>query len=154
MPNICSPAVPDVQNAATVNDFVLATTMTEAVELSNLDSGGNTIDCERLNKALKDAYSYITSKALLADSIGKQIVELNLNRWMIMVARYYLDTIRRRPDVEEDYKLVELELNKLAETSTTGNSYSDTKILHSTNKVPVFTQKSLSHYTDPRFGVL
>jgi phage gp36-like protein len=151
VPARCEPAVADPL-AATVDTFIRNTTVIEAVELSNLDSGGSSIDCERLNGALLDAYNELQGEKLLMPELCKQIVDANLSRWMVVIARYYLDNIRRRPDVTKDYELVLAKLKELHETKGSAgngsglapNTYS--QISASFGKQPVWTQQSLKQY--------
>lgn len=110
--NQCPIAVQGEPNAATAADLVVALCEIEVAELSNLDGAGSGIDCERINKALLDAYLWLKSQQLLLAEPAKPIVDLNLNRWMIVVARFYLDTLRRRPDVAEDMATLRSDLDK------------------------------------------
>lgn len=140
----CDPAVPGVADAATVADFVLAFTTIEAVELSNLDSGGSSVDCDRINKALLDAYKLLVSyKGILVPAAAK-VIDINLNRWMLILARYYLDTLRRRDDVSTDYKSVMDMLGKLSSSDVASASQFIGKVYNSNGKSPVFTEQSLA----------
>lgn len=135
----CPPAIPDNPSAATVNDMVAALTLLEVTELSNLDSGGSFIDCDRINMALQDAYNLLMAYAEGASPSASRIIAANLRRWMIIIARYYLDSIRRRQDVADDYKLV---MNSVTEVLTAGgiNSvYSDIWIERSSETWPQVT---------------
>jgi hypothetical protein len=146
-PNECRPAVEGVANAATAADLIVALCDVEVTELSNLDSSGSTIDCVRVNKALLDAYYWLMSQQLLLAEPAKPIVDLNLNRWMIVVARYLLDTLRRRPDVAEDMALLRADLDKAAAASA-GSALRQNELhreVWSQHKSsPVFTASSLA----------
>lgn len=148
----CDLAVADPL-AASVADFILATTMVEAVELSNLDSGGSRIDCERLNMALRDAYNDLTSVRATLSPANAAIVTANLRRWMIIQARYYLDSVKRRTDVTEDFKLVQ---KRLEELKRPGANSAEEDLFRNSNvngKRPVWTESSLLSYNSKTFGV-
>ena len=146
MPNQCPAAVVDPL-AATVAIFIRDTSVIEAVELSNLDSGGSSIDCERMNGALLDAYKWLQSEKLLLPDVCKQVIDMNLSRWMVVVARYFLDNIRRRPDVTADYEIVRTALQDLHKVkASSGNSILYSQISATFGKTPVWTQKSLEQY--------
>jgi len=156
MPNSegrCGVAVPGVPNSATVEDFITAFTLVEAIELSNLDSGGSAIDCNRLNKALLDAYTELASAKLLLSAQAGRVIDANLNRWMLIIARYYLDSVRRRPDVTADYERV---VNKLAELSNSSGDATGgaARVYNHNGKRAVFTQESLKHFTSRTHGIL
>lgn len=147
MPNQCPAAVVDPL-AATVAIFIRDTSVIEAVELSNLDSGGSSIDCERMNGALLDAYQWLQSEKLLLPDVCRQVIDMNLSRWMVIVARYFLDNIRRRPDVTADYEMVRTALQDLHKVNaSSGNSSTLYSQISATfGKTPVWTQKSLEQY--------
>lgn len=143
----CPVAVPSEPLAATVSDFLLAYGDVETVELSNIDAVSDTIDCDRMNLALVDAYDYLQSIASLGGAAAATLVRANLRRWMLILARYYLDSIRRRTDVTKDYEL----LQKLLEAVRRGGkelsmgSQFDT-VSSSRSRPELFTQKQLSNY--------
>ena len=154
MPNQCQAAVTDPL-AATVETFIRYTTLVESVELSNLDSGGSSIDCDRLNAALADAYAWLKGQRLLLPELCREIIDLNLKRWMVVIARYYLDNIRRRPDVTADYErlLKDIEDLRNVKASTANGDGSEipgattfSSISLVTGKSPVYTQSSLETY--------
>lgn len=143
----CPIAVEGEPQAATAQDLVIALCEVEVAELSNLDSSGSTIDCERINKALLDAYRWLKSQQLLLAEPAKPVVDLNLNRWMIVVARFYLDTLRRRLDVAEDMQSLRDDLAKASAVSA-GSAlraeevYREVWSQHQSS--PVFTASSLA----------
>jgi phage gp36-like protein len=145
--------VPSVPTAATVADFVIAFTMIETIELSNLDSGGSSVDCTRINKALLDAYKLLTSCKVLLMPAAAAVVDANLNRWMLVIARYYLDTIRRRADVLADYKTVMDLLDKLSGASTVTASQMPHQIRNHNGKTAVYTQTSLANFVKKSSGI-
>lgn len=155
----CEAAVPAVPTAATVQDFIVAYTMVETVELSNLDSAGSYIDCDRFNAALLAAYNYLMSAKLVLPPVGGLVIDQNLNRWMLMLARYYLDSVRRRPDVTADYKAVLDEIEKLRELKGFDGSIelpdgsSSPRVYLHTGKSPVWTEQSTEKYKKRDLGV-
>lgn len=141
----CQLAVPAVANAASVADFIVAYGMVETTELSNLDSSGSTIDCDRFNKALVDAYNWLQSKKLMLSQTLSAVIDLNLNRWMLQLARYYLDTIRRRPDVTYDYEKIVADIAVLERLA--GNSFAQYSAISSENlKERRYTDASLARF--------
>lgn len=155
----CEDAVPLEPTAATVQDCIVAWTMVEVVELSNLDSGGSHIDCDRFNSALLAAYNYLESAKLTMPAVGSLVINANLNRWMLMLARYYLDTVRRRPDVTADYKAVLTELDRLsklkgsAAVAQTPDKSNEARVYVHTSKSPVWTEQSTQKYKARNLGV-
>jgi hypothetical protein len=145
MANQCAPAVADPL-AATVSTLIRDTSVVEAVELSNIDSGGSSIDCERLNGALADAYALLKSEQLLLPSAAREVITLNLSRWMVIIARYYLDNVRRRPDVTADFERVMTKIKDLGLVSALDASAVQGSISATYGKQPVWTQQSLSAY--------
>ena len=143
----CSPAVDPLisPNAANVDDFITAFAMIEAIELSNLDSPGDTIDCTRINKALSDAYNLIQSAKVALAAQQIPVVDANLNRWMLIIARYYLDTIRRRPDVTYDYENVMKQIGSLGPRIN-----SVRHVRHTEGKTPHYTEASLARFNSNR----
>ena len=154
VPTVCDPAVPANADAATVQDFITAFTMVEAVELSNLDSGGNSIDCSRLNMALADAYRLLQSEKVTMLSSAAQVVDLNLRRWMLIIARYYLDTVRRRQDVTDDYNAVMKLLADLHDASKNQSSWGQYRLYNDNGKAAIWTEESLQRINSKTFGIL
>lgn len=151
--NQCDAAVPGVASAATVQDFIVAYTMVEAVELSNLDSGGSRIDCDRLNMALLDAYRELMSRKVLLSSQAGSVIDMNLRRWMLIIARYFLDTTRRREDVTTDYENLAKMLDDLAASSSDASGGAG-RIVNSNGKTAVYTAASLAKCNSKTFGVI
>lgn len=150
--NQCDQAVLGVASAATVQDFTTAYTMVEAVELSNLDSGGSRIDCDRLNMALLDAYRELMSRKLLLTSQSGAVIDMNLRRWMLIIARYFLDTTRRRTDVTADYENLAKLLDALGQSGA--KSASDSyRVYNSNGKQAVFTADSIADQNSKAFGI-
>jgi phage gp36-like protein len=100
--NYPSPGNP---GGATVDDFIRAYTRKEAIELSNLTDGtAATIDSERIQMAIDDADAYIMNYIAQATGAGVRLITSNRRRTSLIIARYYLDSVRRRKDVTEDYE--------------------------------------------------
>ncbi len=103
-----------VQNprAATVDDFILAFGMKEAIQITNMDDASATEpNIARLEMALADANAMIDSYIAQATRAGKVLVSSNRRRTALIIARYYLDSVRRREDVAKDYELAIKELD-------------------------------------------
>ena len=54
--------------------------------------------------AIQDACALIDNYIVQASRGGKLLISSNRRRTALIIARYYLDTIRRREDVKEDYE--------------------------------------------------
>lgn len=91
--------------SATVGDFVLAFGQKEAVQLSNIDdAAATTINVAKVNMAIADANSLIDSYIEQSGKAGMVLITSNRRRTALIIARYYLDTVRRREDVKNDYE--------------------------------------------------
>lgn len=104
--------------AATPDDFILAFGLREAIQLTNIDDADaiqpNT---ERLWMAIQDANALIDSYINQSTKAGKLLVSSNRRRTSMIIARYYLDSVRRREDITQDYERAIKEL----EAATTYN---------------------------------
>jgi phage gp36-like protein len=90
---------------ATVDDFILAYGERETIQLTNLEDGSATsVNVAKLRMALEDANSLIDNYITQAGKAGKFLISSNRRRTALMIARYYLDTVRRREDVYKDYQ--------------------------------------------------
>ena len=91
--------------SATVGDFVLAYGQKEAVQLSNIDdAAATTVNVAKINMAIADANSLIDSYIESSGKAGMVLITSNRRRTAMIIARYYLDTVRRREDVRQDYE--------------------------------------------------
>ena len=91
--------------SATVGDFVLAYGQKEAVQLSNIDdAAATTVNVAKINMAIADANSLIDSYIESSGKAGMVLITSNRRRTALIIARYYLDTVRRREDVRQDYE--------------------------------------------------
>ena len=90
---------------ATLDDFVLAYGLKEAIQLSNIDDADaiepNT---SKIWMAIQDASALIDNYIVQASRGGQLIISSNRRRTALVIARYYLDTVRRREDVKDDYE--------------------------------------------------
>jgi phage gp36-like protein len=103
---------------ATVDDFILAYGERETIQLTNLEDGSATsVNVAKLNMALEDANALVDNYIRQANKAKRYLISSNRRRTALMVARYYLDTVRRREDVYRDYQdcIKELEAAKEAE---------------------------------------
>ena len=102
---------------ATPDDFVLAYGLREAIQLTNIDNADaiepNT---DKLWMAIQDACALIDNYIIQASRGGKLLISSNRRRTALIIARYYLDTVRRRDDVKEDYERCLKELDKASTT--------------------------------------
>lgn len=98
---------------ATPDDFVLAYGLREAIQLTNIDDADATQpNTEKLWMAIQDASALIDNYITQAGRSGKLLISSNRRRTALIIARYYLDTVRRREDVKADYEQCIKELDK------------------------------------------
>lgn len=99
--------------AATPDDFVLAYGLREAIQLTNIDDADATQpNSQKLWMAIEDACALIDNYIIQATRAGKLLISSSRRRTSLIIARYYLDTVRRREDVKKDYELAITELDK------------------------------------------
>jgi len=104
--------------SANADDFILAYGLKEAIQITNIDDADAAQpNIVRLSMAIQDANALIDSYINQATKAGKLLVSSNRRRTSLIIARYYLDTVRRREDVLKDYERAIKEL----EASTTYN---------------------------------
>lgn len=95
---------PDPRNA-TPDDFILAYGLKEAIQLTNIDDAAAVnVNNAKLWMAIQDANALIDSHIEQAGKAGQVIISSNRKRTALIIARYYLDTVRRRDDVYRDYE--------------------------------------------------
>lgn len=99
--------------AATPDDFVLAYGLREAIQISNIDDADATQpNVEKIWMAIEDACALIDNYIAGASRAGKILISSSRRRTSLIIARYYLDTVRRREDVKGDYERAIQELDK------------------------------------------
>jgi phage gp36-like protein len=97
---------------ATPDDFILAYGLREAVQITNIDDADAAQpNTDRLWMAIQDANALIDSYINQSTKAGKLLVSSNRRRTSLILARYYLDTVRRREDVLKDYERAIKELD-------------------------------------------
>jgi len=91
--------------SASVDDFILAYGLKEAIQLTNIDDAAATsVNAAKLRMAIQDANSLIDSYIEQSGKAGMVLITSNRRRTALIIARYYLDTVRRREDVFKDYE--------------------------------------------------
>jgi phage gp36-like protein len=118
--------------SASPDDFILAYGLKEAVALTNIDDAAATsVNVAKLRLAIEDANSLIDSYIEQSGKAGMVLITSNRRRTALIIARYYLDTIRRREDVRADYesclKQMQAEMAMSAIRAGNGDSAIDTK---------------------------
>ena len=99
--------------SATPDDFVLAFGLREAIQISNIDDADATRPNDaKIWMAIEDACALIDNYISGATRAGKVLISSNRRRTSLIIARYYLDTVRRREDVKSDYERAITELDK------------------------------------------
>lgn len=153
--------LPFASAPATIGDFITAYGLREALELSYLDEPYNDssdVNADSFNLALKDAYDTIETYRLRASSIGKAAIVASTRRAMLIIARHYLDVVRRRTEVRADFEDV-LEIledivcgcNTKDLSSILDVTFADgTAAVQYTVQPRVFTNASLSNFRDLR----
>lgn len=91
--------------SATPDDFIVAYGLKEAIQLTNIDdASANTVNVAKLRMAITDANALIDSYIEQSGKAGMVLITSNRRRTALIIARYYLDTVRRREDVKSDYE--------------------------------------------------
>jgi phage gp36-like protein len=117
--------------SASPDDFVVAFGLKEAVQLTNIDdASANSVNEAKLRMAIEDANALIDSYIEQSGKAGKVLITSNRRRTALIIARYYLDTVRKRDDVKQDYvealKQLDAERQMTAIRAGHGNSAIDT----------------------------
>ena len=98
---------------ATPDDFILAYGLREAIQLSNLDDADATQpNTDKIWMAIQDACALIDNYIVQASRGGRLLISSNRRRTALIIARYYLDSVRRREDVKDDYERCITELER------------------------------------------
>ena len=98
---------------ATPDDFIIAFGLKEAIQVSNIDNADATQpNNDRIWMAIQDASARIDNYIVQASQAGKLLISSNRRRTALIIARYYLDSVRRREDVKEDYENCIKELDR------------------------------------------
>jgi phage gp36-like protein len=103
----------------------------EAVQLTNIDdASATTVNVAKLRLAIEDANALIDSYIEQSGKAGKLLITSSRRRTAMIIARYYLDTVRRREDVYKDYevalKTLDAEMKMTAARAGAGISAIDT----------------------------
>jgi phage gp36-like protein len=117
--------------SASPDDFIVAYGLKEAIQLTNIDDAGATsVNVAKLRMAIQDANSLIDSYIEQSGKAGQVLITSNRRRTALIVARYYLDTVRRREDVRADFesclKQLQAEMAMTAIRAGWGDSAIDT----------------------------
>jgi phage gp36-like protein len=117
--------------SATPDDFIVAYGLKEAIQLTNIDDGSaSTVNVAKLRMAIEDANSLIDSYIEQSGKAGMVLITSNRRRTALTIARYYLDTVRRRDDVKADFdsalKQMQAEMQMSAIRAGGGDSAIDT----------------------------
>lgn len=117
--------------SASPDDFIVAYGLKEAIQLTNIDdAAATTVNVAKLRMAIQDANSLIDSYIEQSGKAGMVLITSNRRRTALIIARYYLDTVRRREDVKADYetalKQLQAEMQMTAIRAGNGDSAIDT----------------------------
>lgn len=117
--------------SASPDDFIIAYGLKEATQLTNIDdASATTVNVQKLRMAIQDANSLIDSYIEQSGKAGMVLITSNRRRTALIIARYYLDTVRRREDVKADYetalKQLQAEMQMTAIRAGNGDSAIDT----------------------------
>jgi phage gp36-like protein len=117
--------------SASPDDFITAYGLKEAIQLTNIDDAASTtVNVSKLRMAIQDANSLIDSYIEMSGKAGMVLISSNRRRTALIIARYYLDTVRRRDDVRQDFesclKQIQAEMAMTAIRAGNGDSAIDT----------------------------
>ena len=117
--------------SASPDDFIIAYGQKETIQLTNIDDGAaTTVNVAKLRMAIQDANSLIDSYIEQSGKAGMVLITSNRRRTALTIARYYLDTVRRREDVRNDFeaclKQMQAEMRMTAIRAGNGDSAIDT----------------------------
>jgi len=117
--------------SASPDDFIVAYGLKEAIQLTNIDdAAATTVNVAKLRMAIQDANSLIDSYIEQSGKAGMVLITSNRRRTALIIARFYLDTVRRREDVKQDYefalKQMSAEMQMTAVRAGNGDSAIDT----------------------------
>ena len=117
--------------SASPDDFIVAFGLKEAIQLTNIeDASATTVNVAKLRMAIQDANSLIDSYIEQSGKAGQVLITSNRRRTALTIARYYLDTVRRREDVRTDFesclKQIQAEMGMTAIRAGNGDSAIDT----------------------------
>ena len=117
--------------SASPDDFIVAYGLKEAIQLTNIDdAAATTVNVAKLRMAIQDANSLIDSYIEMSGKAGMVLISSNRRRTALTIARYYLDTVRRREDVRADFesclKQLQAEMAMSAIRAGNGDSAIDT----------------------------
>jgi phage gp36-like protein len=117
--------------SASPDDFIVAYGLKEAIQLTNIDdAAATTVNVAKLRMAIQDANSLIDSYIEQSGKAGQVLITSNRRRTALIIARYYLDTVRRRDDVRADFesclKQIQAEMAMSAIRAGNGDSAIDT----------------------------
>jgi phage gp36-like protein len=128
---VSSPYTSDPRSA-TPDDFIVAYGLKEAIQLTNIDDASATsMNVAKMRMAIEDANALIDSYIEQSGKAGRVLITSNRRRTALIIARYYLDNVRRREDVYKDYvealKQLDAERQMTAIRAGYGDSAIDTK---------------------------
>lgn len=127
---ILTPGKSDPRSASP-DDFIVAYGLKEAIQLTNIDdASANSVNVAKLQMAIEDANALIDSYIEQSGKAGMVLITSNRRRTALIIARYFLDTVRRRDDVFKDYenalKQLQAEMQMTAIRAGNGDSAIDT----------------------------
>jgi phage gp36-like protein len=148
--------------SASPDDFIVAYGLKEAIQLTNIDdAAATTVNVAKLRMAIQDANSLIDSYIEQSGKAGMVLITSNRRRTALIIARYYLDTVRRREDVKADYetalKQLAAEMQMTAIRAGNGDSAIDTpqgimRSWHIPQRYNMVSGKGLSGWTTDTAG--
>ena len=115
--------------SASPDDFVIAYGLKEAIQLTNIDdASANSVNEAKLRMAIEDANALIDSYIEQSGKAGKVLITSNRRRTALIIARYYLDTVRKREDVKLDYVEALKQLDAERQMTAVRAGYGDSAI--------------------------
>lgn len=148
--------------SASPDDFIIAYGLKEAIQLTNIeDAAATSVNVAKLRMAIQDANALIDSYIEQSGKAGMVLITSNRRRTALIIARYYLDTVRRREDVKSDYetalKQLAAEMQMSAIRAGNGDSAIDTpagimRAWRTPQRYNVMSGKGLSGWTTDMAG--
>ncbi|MGL5077325.1 MAG: phage protein Gp36 family protein [Waterburya sp.] len=108
IPDTASTAVNSFGTEPSVDDFILTYGEKEAIAVSNIGDCDeySTVNQTRIYNAIQDALTWIDTMYSQAPNSRKALIQSTRRRSALIIARYYLDSCRRRENVTQDYERV------------------------------------------------
>lgn len=138
---------------ATVDDFILTFGELESLELSSLENvNEQVINRDKIQNALDLAYEFILGYEALCSNEGSIAILKAIRYLTLNIARYMLDTLKRREDVTNTYQSCIEFLQKAIEGSNGSFSPEELEQYGKTEKRSVHYSRGRRAFEDKELG--